>query len=118
MRVALVDDDDHIRELVAVHLLLDGRFELIAEAADGNAALALLDRQDIDVMVLDMHMPVVSGRQVLVEARIRRPDMRIIVFSADLTILSEVAGSGATATVAKGDSLELLVAAVAGDAAA
>lgn len=117
-RVALVDDDDDIRGLIAMHMRLDDRFELIAEAADGDAAIALLCRDDIDAMVLDMHMPVVSGRQVLSLARVRRPDLRIVAFSADMSVLLQAEGEGAAAIVNKGDSLDLLLAAIAGTEAA
>jgi len=113
MRVAIVDDDRDIRELIAVHLRLDNRFELVAEAADGTSAIALLERRDLDAMILDMHMPVVSGRQVLSAARARRPDLRIVAYSADSAMLIEAEVAGAAATFAKGGSLRLLLDAVA-----
>lgn len=113
LRVAIVDDDRDIRDLIAVHVRLDGRFELTAVASDGSSALALLDRPDIDAMILDMHMPVVSGRQVLTAARARRPELRIVAFSADAAVLLEAEDAGAAATFAKGGSLDLLLDAVA-----
>jgi DNA-binding NarL/FixJ family response regulator len=109
LRVAIVDDDPDIRSLIALHMSLDDRFEVIAQATDGEAAIELLSRFDIDAMVLDMHMPVVSGRQVLEAARVDRPDMRIVAYSADLGILVEAEGEGAAATVVKGDSLDRLL---------
>jgi CheY-like chemotaxis protein len=112
LRVAVVDDNADIRLLVALHLTLDERFELIAEARDGLEAIALLDRHDIDAMVLDMHMPGVAGTQVLRAAVRSAPDMRIVAFSADTQTLLQAAREGASATVAKGDNLDGLLAAL------
>ena len=118
LRVAIVDDDADIRGLIALHMSLDERFEVIAEAPDGTSAIRLLERSDIDAMVLDMHMPVVSGRQVLQAAREHRPDIRVVAYSADLGILLQAEGEGAAATVAKGDTLDrLLEALISGRAA-
>jgi DNA-binding NarL/FixJ family response regulator len=109
MRVALVDDDADVRLLVAMHMALDSRFELIAEATDGAEAMQLLDRRDIDAMILDMHMPTISGAEVLRLARERRPDLRVVAFSADAAILIEAAGAGAAATFVKGEPLDVLL---------
>ena len=113
IRVAVVDDNDDIRVLIAMHLALDERFELVAQASDGRSAIALLERDDIDAMVLDMHMPEVAGRQVLSAAQRLSPDLRIIAFSADATTLLEASKSGAAAAILKGDTLDGLLAALA-----
>jgi DNA-binding NarL/FixJ family response regulator len=109
IRVAVVDDNDDIRLLVAMHLTLDDRFELAGEAADGGEAIALLGRSDIDVMVLDMHMPEIGGRQVLEAWRRAHSPIRVVAFSADPQMLVEAARDGAAATVLKGDSLDDLL---------
>lgn len=118
LRVAIVDDDADIRTLIGLHLALDERFEVVAEAGDGTSALGLLERDDIDAMVLDMHMPLVSGRQVLQAARQQRPELRVVAYSADLGILLNAEDDGASATVAKGDSFERLLCALLSCAAA
>jgi DNA-binding NarL/FixJ family response regulator len=112
IRVAVVDDSEDIRVLIGMHLTLDDRFELAAEATDGNEAIALLARDDIDAMVLDMHMPRVAGRHVLRAAKETRSKVCVVAFSADPQILLEAAQDGAAATVLKGDTLEELLAAL------
>lgn len=109
LRVAVVDDNEDIRLLVALHLTLDDRFELAAQARDGLEAVALLDRDDIDAMVLDMHMPGLTGSQVLRAVRKSAPDIRVVAFSADTPTLLQAARDGAAATVAKGDNLDALL---------
>jgi DNA-binding NarL/FixJ family response regulator len=109
LRVAVVDDNDDIRLLVALHLTLDERFELAGQARDGLEAIALLDRDDIDAMVLDMHMPGLTGSQVLRAVLKSAPDIRVVAFSADTLTLLQAAREGADATVPKGDNLDALL---------
>ena len=113
IRVAVVDDDDDIRTLITMNLMLDDRFECVAQAHDGKAAIALLDRDDIDAMVLDMHMPDIAGRHVLHAVRHVRPDLRVVAFSADGYALVQAAREGAAATVLKGGSIDELLGALA-----
>jgi CheY-like chemotaxis protein len=58
-KVLVVDDDASIRELVDL-ALSDYGYQVIA-AADGQAALALVDQTKPDVILLDMRMPVLDG---------------------------------------------------------
>jgi two-component system chemotaxis response regulator CheB len=109
LRVAVVDDNDDIRGLIALHLTLDERFEFVAEARDGLEAIALLDRDDIDALVLDMHMPGVAGPQVLRAVLKSAPSIRVVAFSADTQTLLQAAREGAAATVPKGDNLDALL---------
>ena len=109
LRVAVVDDNDDIRALVALHLTLDERFEFVGEARDGMEAIALLDRDDIDAIVLDMHMPCVAGPQVLRAFMKSAPNIRVVAFSADTQTLLQAGREGADATIAKGDNLDALL---------
>jgi two-component system chemotaxis response regulator CheY len=57
--VLVVDDDDAIREFVCDALEFDG-YSVVA-AHDGAAALAVLERLEPDLVLLDMRMPVLDG---------------------------------------------------------
>jgi DNA-binding NtrC family response regulator len=112
LRVAVVDDDPAIRSLLSIEVQLDDRLELVAAVPDGETAIELLDRSDIDAMVLDMHMGLLTGPMVLMAARARRPELRVIAYSADSALLHAAARSGATATFRKGDDVALLLDAI------
>jgi DNA-binding response OmpR family regulator len=60
--VLIVDDEEAIRTGLAA-ALKRARF-LVLEAADGNQALALIETQQPDVVVLDILMPEIDGREV------------------------------------------------------
>ena len=63
LRVLLVDDDEGLRELLAVNFSLDERFELVARAANGLEGVELYRRLRPDAVLMDLHMPVLGGIQ-------------------------------------------------------
>lgn len=63
IRVLVVDDDDNVRFVAALRLRQLG-FDVMV-APDGREALRALDENDIDVVLLDLHMPVMDGREFL-----------------------------------------------------
>lgn len=80
MRVLIVDDSERLREALRSGL---GSMGLAVDvAADGRAALAFLDAGEYDVIVLDLLMPRLDGREVLREVRRRGLDARVLVLSA------------------------------------
>jgi DNA-binding NtrC family response regulator len=60
--ILIVDDDQGMRDTIAVILKREYR---VLTAASGEAALALLKREDVDLMVLDVRLPGMSGLEVL-----------------------------------------------------
>ena len=80
--VLFVEDEAELRQ--AVSQLLRKRGFSIIEAADGTSALDAIrgQKNPIDVLLLDITLPGVSGREVLQEARLERPAMRVVVTSA------------------------------------
>ncbi|WP_455662208.1 response regulator transcription factor [Pradoshia sp.] len=59
MRILVVDDDRDILQLVSIHLKRE-RYT-VYQASDAEAALALLENQDIDLAVVDVMMPGMNG---------------------------------------------------------
>ncbi|NLX98310.1 MAG: response regulator [Rhodopirellula sp.] len=81
-RILLVDDDYEIVESMRVALEALGYGVLVAR--DGNQGLALAEREDPDLLILDMMMPKRSGFLVLEKLRrTRRVPVRIIMITAN-----------------------------------
>ncbi|MEZ6072714.1 MAG: response regulator [Pirellulales bacterium] len=81
-RILLVDDDREIIE--AMRLALTAKGYEIMIARDGNQGLAQAEREDPDLVILDMMMPKRSGFLVLEKLRRSRPvPMRIIMITAN-----------------------------------
>ena len=90
IRILLVDDDEAFRSVTAIALESEGC--VVNEAADGYAALAALQEDHPDVIVCDLNMPGLDGREFChwVRANPRLDDVRLVVLSA----LIEPDGSG------------------------
>ena len=81
-RVLLVDDDFEIVESMRIALETRGYHILVAR--DGNQGLAMAEREDPDLVVLDMMMPKRSGFLVLEKLRrTRRVPLRVIMITAN-----------------------------------
>ncbi|MEZ5285148.1 MAG: response regulator transcription factor [Vicinamibacterales bacterium] len=65
IRVLLVDDHNLVRRGLASLLSADGRFTVVAEAADGQSALEALQAHPVDLVILDLCMPRMSGLEVI-----------------------------------------------------
>jgi DNA-binding response OmpR family regulator len=80
----LVDDDYQIRQLLSEVGVREG-FEVL-EAADGAAALEMLQRRHIDLVLLDLHMPRVNGLEVLRSVRALGTGSQIALMSGAASV--------------------------------
>ncbi len=81
-RILLVDDDAEIIESLRLALEANGYTVLIAR--DGNQGLALAEREEPDLVILDMMMPKRSGFLVLEKMRrVREVPLRVIMITAN-----------------------------------
>ena len=81
-RILLVDDDREIVETLQIALEAGG-YE-VSIARDGNQGLALVERENPDLVILDMMMPKRSGFLVLEKLRRTRPvPIRVIMITAN-----------------------------------
>ena len=76
MRVLIVEDDSAVRSYVATLLREKGITAFVA--SDGMAALQILVTQPIDVLFTDIVMPGMSGLDLALEAKRRRPGIKIL----------------------------------------
>ena len=74
----VVDSDDEIRESLTAALRRDYR---VLRAATGEAALQIMQKEDVDLMLLEVHLRGISGFEVLKIARENYPYVEIIVIS-------------------------------------
>ncbi len=81
-RILLVDDDVEIIE--SMRAVLESRGYHILVARDGNQGLVMAEKEEPDLVVLDMMMPKRSGFLVLEKLRRSRPNpMRVIMITAN-----------------------------------
>lgn len=108
-RIALIDDDDDFREALAERLRLEG-FD-VAAFAGGEAALRALDRRFEGVVISDLRMPGMDGRQLAERARRLDSDLPVILMTGhgDVAEAVEAMKSGAYDFLAKPFAPERLI---------
>jgi len=120
-RILLADDHALVRR--GVRLILDSEPDLsvVAEAGDGAEAVAAARDHDVDLAVLDVAMPRMTGLQAARELSARQPDLRILMLTMydNEQYLFEALKAGASGYVLKSvadrDLVEACRAAVRGE---
>jgi len=98
IRVAIADDHAVVRQGLRTFLELQEGMDVVGEAADGEEAVALVERTAPDVVLLDLVMPRVDGLEAIRRIRERAPATRILVltsFADDNTVLPAVRAGAA-----------------------
>lgn len=111
IRVIVVDDHPIFRQGVIDSLSLEPMIEVVGQAENGEAALALMRVLQPDVAVLDVNLPAMNGHQVTYQAQRERLPTRVILLTAydDLEQKLHALGAGARAYCAKDIRPERLV---------
>lgn len=100
-RVALVEDDDAFRAALAERLGLEGL--TVSEFASGDAALKALNGRFDGVVVTDLRMPGLDGRQLIDRLAVMDPDLPVVVMTGhgDIAEAVDVMKRGAYDFLAK-----------------
>jgi DNA-binding NarL/FixJ family response regulator len=81
-RILVADDHPLFRRGLRELLSAEDDLEVVAEAGDGAEAVSIALRGAIDLAIVDMAMPRMTGLQVAAELARRRPDVRVLIVSA------------------------------------
>jgi DNA-binding NarL/FixJ family response regulator len=81
VRVLLVDDQALFREALATLLEVRPEIEVVGEAADGAEALDRVAGLRPDVVLMDLHMPVLDGIAATRRLRVERPEVRVLALT-------------------------------------
>ena len=81
IRVILADDHPVVRDGLAAMVNQQADMEVVAEAGDGEEAIALYEQHQPDVMVLDLRMPKRDGVAVVQRVLEMHPKARILVMT-------------------------------------
>lgn len=115
-RVRVLLADDHTLVRGGIRKILEGHpgIEVVAEAADGGAALELVRGTDADVLVLDLKMPGTDGIDVLRASKAIRPQLKVVILTmhAGQEYVARAVKGGADAYLLKDSAVQDLVAAV------
>jgi DNA-binding NarL/FixJ family response regulator len=111
MRILIADDHGIVRS--GLKLLLESHpdMEVVAEARDGVEAVELAIREQPDLCILDVAMPLLTGIQATREIKSQSPDIAVLMLSmhADERYLFEALKAGASGYVLKAEADKDLV---------
>ena len=114
IRVLLADDHPALRLGLRVLLERAPDVELVGEAEDGEEALALIEKLQPDVVVLDCELPEMEGVEVAQEIRRRDLPVRVLALSSydDERYVRGMLDAGAVGYLLKDEAPQAIVAAV------
>jgi DNA-binding NarL/FixJ family response regulator len=110
LRVVVADDHDLFRRGLR-ELLEENGLDVVGEASNGRLAIELGERLRPDVVIMDLHMPVVSGIEATRRLAQSATDVRIVVLTvlADETSVVDAVVAGAAGYLLKDASVEQIV---------
>jgi CheY-like chemotaxis protein len=105
IRVLVVDDEEDMRALVRATIELAGSDVSVEEAGSGADAIARLQRERPEVIVLDHRMPGFTGLETARRILAEHPEQHVLLFTAypDKRIKAEADAAGVRATLSKND---------------
>ncbi len=88
MSILIVDDEEVLQDVLSTLLRREGYSTI--SATTGEEALELIEREEIDLILLDLMLPGLSGREVLRQIRQRDPEQVVVVITAYSSIESAI----------------------------
>ncbi|MDO8653774.1 MAG: response regulator [Undibacterium sp.] len=88
-KLLIVDDSKVSRIVIRAHILAKKPDWQIMEAASGDEAIALADRDTPDYCTMDINMPGILGTDAAEQILAKHPKMRLVIFSANIQETSQ-----------------------------
>lgn len=107
LRIIIADDHPVFRDGLINMIKNEEEIEIIGEAGDGEKALALINELKPDIALLDIHMPKMTGLQVLKEIKKKKIDIKTIFLSvySDEDIFDEAMDNGISGYILKDSAI-------------
>ena len=114
IKILLVDD--HQIVLDGLTLMLSGQltFDIVGEAHDGKEALAFLESQEVDIILLDLNMPVLNGYEACKVIKSKFKEVRVLILStmSEVRLIKKLIKEGADGYMLKNSGQDELTEAI------
>ena len=111
INIVLIDDHTLFRSGIKALLSRQSEFNIIGEASDGFSGVKLVEQSQPDVVLLDLNMPQMNGRDTLAQILSSRPEQKVIMLtvSEDSEDLTECIRLGASGFLLKNINADYLI---------
>jgi two-component system, NarL family, response regulator len=114
LKLLLVEDDELFRLGLQFRLQQEANIEITAQAADGETAVELANRHPLDLVLLDVGLPRMSGLEACRQIKAAQPQLPILALTshAEQSLITRLIEAGVQGYCLKGIAAELLILAV------
>jgi two-component system, NarL family, response regulator LiaR len=104
MKLLLVDDNDAVRAGLRQAIELKTTFEVVGEAGNGEDAVRLARELDVDIVLMDVRMPVMDGIEATTLIKEENPQIYVLAVSvsSEPAVVSGMMRAGASGYILKG----------------
>lgn len=81
IKIVIVDDDVLIRESLKIIIGIDEQIEVLKTLENGKECINYISKNKVDIVLLDMRMPVMNGEEVLYEIEKRNIDTKVLILT-------------------------------------
>lgn len=114
IRILLVEDDELFRLGLSVRLSQEPTLKIVAEAADGEEAIALACSFPLDIAILDIVLPGIGGVEACRQIKEKRPNLPVLILTShsSASLISQLIEAKAQGYCLKGIAAENLILAI------
>ena len=114
IRILLVDDEPLLIESLEIILNNEKDFNVVGLMNNGMEALKFLENNEVDVMLIDLNMPVMGGIELISEVKKKKSDIKIVVLTTfyDNDNISQALKNGADGYILKDSGKEAIINAI------
>lgn len=114
VRILIADDQQLIRESLKIILDSDSDFKVVKVVGSGQEVLDTLEKEEIDIILMDVRMPTMNGVECTRKVKEKYPNVKVIILTTfdDDEYIYDALKYGASGYLLKGCSLEELSVAI------
>lgn len=108
MKTVLVIDDDESLRLLLRDEFTDRNFNVVT-ASDGEEGLVSFNEETVDLVVLDLNLPKINGREVFEHLKAKSPNIPVIIYTANPDMIFDTQDLAHVEVILKSTDVEELM---------